>query len=109
MATQQRRPGSRPTGAARPAGNARAAARARAAAKKKNKMIIFIIELVAILVMILGLYWFMNQGGNGPKVTVLDEETRVTEIARMLGGEQGQQAYLTHAREMLSQAQAAKQ
>ncbi len=91
MATQQRRPGSRPTGAARPAGNERAAARARAAAKKKNKMIIFIIELVAILVMILGLYWFMNQGGNGPKVTVLDEEKLA--IAEHIAFEQTMDGY----------------
>ncbi len=63
MATQQRRTSA----------NARAAARA-AQAKKKNKMIVFIVEIVVILVMVLALAWVMNQGGSGPKVTVLDEE-----------------------------------
>ncbi len=42
--------------------------------KKKGKMILFVIELVVIIGMVGVLYWVMNQGGEGPKVAVIDPE-----------------------------------
>ena len=41
-------------------------------AKRKRKIIIFAVEILIILIMIAVLWWVMNKGSSGPKVTVLD-------------------------------------
>jgi len=77
----------------------------------KHKQVLCVTHLPAVAALADG-HWTVGKSSDGQDtktdVVHLDADGRVAEIARMLGGEAGQTAYITHAQEMLSQAREQK-
>ena len=77
------------------------------AAIAKEKQVLCVTHLAPVAALANG-HWNVGKktvgGDTTTLVTALDDAGRTAEIARMLGGREGEETYLTHAREMIAQA-----
>ena len=77
------------------------------AAIAKEKQVLCVTHLAPVAALANG-HWNVGKktvgGDTTTLVTALDGAGRTAEIARMLGGREGEETYLTHAREMIAQA-----
>ncbi len=82
------------------------------AAIARKKQVLCVTHLAPVAALADG-HWNVGKTSDGTRTTTcvqaLDEKGRQQEIARMLGGKQGQEAYLRHASSMLEQARQERQ